>query len=224
MINEWNSVIRTAGDYRNPKITSSIYLHFSTLSEDIQKYAKYAKGNLLDIGAGLSPYKPFFKNVDKYIRMDNFQYPGAKKPDIIGDALDIQLKSNSIDSIFSSQVLEHIKDPKKMVDEIHRILKKDGICILTTHMAQVLHGEPHDYFRFTEYGLKELFKKFKYVEVKPNGGALLTIFQFFIFAIDEKFPVVSKPMIIFINLIIKQLDKIFFDRRFTINYLVYAIK
>src|SRR3989344_8659355 len=148
MANEWSSVIRTAEDYRNPRITSNIYLHFSTLSEDIYKYAKYAKGDLLDIGAGLSPYRSFFKNVNKYIRMDNFQYLGAKKPDIIGDALDIPLKANSIDSVFSSQVLEHVKDPKKMVNEIHRILKKDEVCILTTHMAQVLHGEPHDYFRF----------------------------------------------------------------------------
>jgi len=224
MTNKWTPVIRTAEDYRNPKITSNIYLHFSTLSEDIQKYAKYAKGILLDIGAGLSPYKPFFKNVNKYITMDNFQYPGAKKPDIIGDALKIPLRSNSIDSIFSSQVLEHVKDPKKMINEIYRTLKKNGVCILTTHMAQVLHGEPHDYFRFTEYGLRELFKKFKHVEIKPNGGALLAIVQFFIFAMDEKLPIISKPVTILLNFIIKKLDRLFFDKRFTINYLVYAIK
>ena len=134
------------------------------------------------------------------------------------------MKDKSVDSVFSSQVLEHIKDPQKMVNEIHRILKKDGVCILTTHMAQVLHGEPHDYFRFTEYGLRELFKKFSYVEIKPNGGALLAIIQLFNFAIEEKFPIISKPLITFLNLIVKRLDKIFFDKRFTINYLVYATK
>ena len=222
-MNEWNPVIRTPEFYRNPKITSSIYLHFSTLSEDIQKYAKYAEGTLLDIGSGFSPYKPFFKNVKKYIKMDNFEYLGVK-PDIIGDAMNIPLKNSSVDSIFSSQVLEHVQNPQKMVDEIYRVLKKKGKCILTTHMAQVIHGEPHDYFRFTEYGLKELFKNFSYIEVKPNGGALLAIFQFFIFGIEEKIPIISKPLVIFLNLIIKQLDKIFFDGRFTINYLVYAIK
>jgi len=206
-MNEWNPVIRTPEFYRNPKITSSIYLHFSTLSEDIQKYAKYAEGTLLDVGSGF----------------DNFEYLGVK-PDIIGDAMNIPLKNSSVDSIFSSQVLEHVQNPQKMVDEIYRVLKKKGKCILTTHMAQVIHGEPHDYFRFTEYGLKELFKNFSYIEVKPNGGALLAIFQFFIFGIEEKIPIISKPLVIFLNLIIKQLDKIFFDRRFTINYLVYAIK
>lgn len=220
---KWNPIIRSAEDYRNPKITSNIYLHFSTLSDDIKEYSKYAKGVLLDIGSGFSPYKPFFKNIIKYIKMDKFEYLNAK-PDIIGDALYIPLKDSSIDSVFSSQVMEHVTNPQKMVDEIYRVLKKDGICIITTHMAQVLHGEPHDYFRFTEYGLKELFKKFKYVEVKPNGGALLAIFQLFIFAIDEKFPIISKPIVIFLNIIIKPLDKTFFDKRFTINYLVYAIK
>lgn len=223
MSKKWNPIIRTPEFYRNPTITSNIYLHFSTLSEDIQKYAKYAKGNLLDIGAGLAPYKPFFRNINKYIKMDNFEYPRTK-PDLIGDALNIPLKDNMIDSVFSSQVLEHVTNPQKMIDEIYRILKPKGICILTTHMAQIIHGEPHDYFRFTEYGLRELFKKFKYVEIKPNGGALLAIFQFFIFAVDEKFPIISKPLITFLNLTIKPLDKIFFDKRFTINYLVYAIK
>ncbi len=220
---KWNPVVRTPEFYRNPPINAAIYLHFSTLSEDIQKYAKYAKGTLIDVGAGLAPYKSFFKNVKKYIKMDNFEYPGSK-PDIIGDALNIPMKDKSVDSVFSSQVLEHIKDPQKMVNEIHRILKKDGVCILTTHMAQVLHGEPHDYFRFTEYGLRELFKKFSYVEIKPNGGALLAIIQLFNFAIEEKFPIISKPLITFLNLIVKRLDKIFFEKRFTINYLVYATK
>ena len=120
MNKKWNPVIRTPEFYRKPKITSNIYLHFSTLSEDIQKYAKYAKGTLLDIGAGLAPYQPFFKNIKKYIKMDNFNYPGAK-PDIIGDALNIPLKKGSIDSIFSSQVLEHVTNPKKMVNEIHSL-------------------------------------------------------------------------------------------------------
>lgn len=223
MNKKWNPIRRTPEFYRNPTITSNIYLHFSTLSEDIQKYAKYARGDLLDIGAGFAPYKPFFKNVKKYIKMDNFEYLGIK-PDIIGDALKIPLKNDSVDSVFSSQVLEHVTNPQKMIDEIHRILKKKGVCILTTHMAQVLHGEPHDYFRFTEYGLKELFKKFSYIEIKPNGGALLAITQLFIFAIGEKLPTISKPLIIFLNLIIKSLDRIFFDKRFTINYLAYAIK
>ena len=124
-MNEWNPVIRTPEFYRNPKITSSIYLHFSTLSEDIQKYAKYAEGTLLDVGSGFAPYRPFFKNVKKYIKMDNFEYLGVK-PDIIGDAMNIPLKNSSVDSIFSSQVLEHVQNPQKMVDEIYRVLKKKG--------------------------------------------------------------------------------------------------
>ena len=223
MNEKWNHIKRTPEFYRNPPINAAIYLHFSTLSEDIQKYAKYARGNLLDIGSGWAPYEPFFKNVKKYVKMDKFDYLKLK-PDIIGDALNIPVKNETFESVFSSQVLEHVPDPKKMVDEIHRVLKKNGICILTTHMAQVLHGEPHDYFRFTEYGLKELFKNFKHVEIKPNGGALLAITQFFLFGIEEKLPVISKPLIIFLNFIIKPLDKLFFDKRFTINYLVYAIK
>ena len=45
MNEKWNHIRRTPEFYRNPPINAAIYLHFSTLSEDIQKYAKYARGN-----------------------------------------------------------------------------------------------------------------------------------------------------------------------------------
>ena len=65
-----------------------------------------------------------------------------------------------------SQVLEHIKEPDKAINEIHRVLKKGGSCLLTTHMAAPIHGAPYDYYRFTPSILKELFKKFEKVEIK----------------------------------------------------------
>src|SRR3989344_2035551 len=222
---KWTGRIeRSLKVYIDPRITDDIYLHFSELKNAIKKYSNEIRGVTLDLGAGKSPYKDFFKNVTRYIRMDKFDY--ENKPDIIADAVKIPLKKNSIDSVVCFQVLEHIKNPQKVVDEIYRILKKDGLCLLTTHMATVLHGEPHDYFRFTKYALKDvLFKKFKYVKVEANGGALLSIMQLIVWGVSEKLPkIISYPLVVILNMIGKSFDKIFYNEIFTLNYIVYARK
>ena len=211
---------------RNTPITSNMYLPLSEISEAIKRNSHYAYGILVDIGAGNAPYKPFFKGkVKEYITMDDPNFKG-NKPDIFGNTLNLPFKDNSIDTIFSSQVLEHIPTPHKMINEIYRVLNKKGICILTTHMANPLHGEPHDYFRFTKYGLKQLFNKFDKIEkIEENGGALLSISQFIIWGINEKLPkIISFPIITISNKIIKKLDKLFYDPRFTTNYIIIARK
>ncbi len=208
--------------YTNPKITDDIYLHFSELRNAVKKYANEIKGVTLDIGAGKSPYRNFFKNVTKYIRLDKFDY--NNKPDIIADASKIPLRNNSINSVVCFQLLEHVKEPQKIINEIYRVLKKNGVCLLTTHMAMVLHGEPYDYFRFTKYALKHLFKKFKFVKVDANGGALLSLMQLIVWGISEKSPrILALPLIVILNLIGK-LDKIFYSEVFTLNYIVYTRK
>jgi len=210
--------------YTNPRITDDIYLHFSELNKSIKKYSDEIKGMTLDVGAGKSPYKKFFKNSTEYIRLDKFDH--NSKPDIIADATKIPLKSNSIDSVVCFQLLEHVQDPQRVIDEIYRVLKKNGVCLLTTHMATALHGEPYDYFRFTKYALRDiLFKKFKYVKVEANGGALLSIMQLIVWGISEKLPkVLSLPLVIILNIIGKSLDKVIYNEVFTLNYIVYTRK
>jgi SAM-dependent methyltransferase len=210
--------------YVNPKLSDDIYLHFSELKEAVEKYSDKIKGITLDVGAGKSPYRSFFKNSAKYIRLDKFDY--GTKPDIIGDATKIKLKNNSVDSVVCFQVLEHLQEPQKAVDEMYRVLKKGGVCLLTTHMATVLHGEPHDYFRFTKYALKDvLFRKFSEVKVEPNGGALLAITQLIVWGLNERLPkIIASPLTVAFNFLGKKLDKIFFSDVFTLNYIVYARK
>lgn len=211
---------------RHPPITSDIYLQLSAISEDIEKHAHHAKGILVDIGAGKAPYKPFFeKYIKKYIKMDN--HLNKDHPtDVVCDAQNLPIKSSSVDTVFSSQLLEHVPYPQKVVDEIHRVLKPGGICILTTHMANPLHGMPHDYFRFTKQAFRYvLLKNFDVITIKENGGALLSISQFINWGISDVFPkIIGLPLIVMINFLAKRMDKIFFNSDFTTNYIVVARK
>ncbi|MDP4039336.1 MAG: class I SAM-dependent methyltransferase [Candidatus Pacearchaeota archaeon] len=223
MDKKWTGQIhRPLRVWQNPKLSDDIYLHFSELLKAVKSCAPKIKGVVLDVGAGTTPYKKLFK-FEKYITLDNHSYSGI---DITADITKrIPLNNGSIDSVVCFQVLEHVKNPKKAVSEIHRVLKKNGVCLLTTHMAAPLHGEPNDYYRFSKYALQDLFKEFNYVKIRPNGGAVLSIIQLIVWGISEKLPnFLAKPLIIILNKIGKMADKIFYSDVFTINYSVFATK
>lgn len=139
------------------------------LKKQIKKYAHYIKGVVLDAGSGEGDrYKSFFK-FDKYIKLDINE---NNNPDIVGSVENIPLGDSSFDSIISTQVLEHIQNSPKAVKEFYRVLKPGGYCLITVPQMNELHEEPNDYFRFTKYGLEEVFSNagFKIILVDQRGG------------------------------------------------------
>lgn len=147
---------------------------------------KYATGTLLDIGCGRMPYKKkLLSNIKQYIGLDSpitaKLYHGENKPDIFADANKIPLSNKSIDTILSLQVLEHLSAPQKSLSEIKRLLKKNGLLILSTVQYYPLHDEPYDFYRYTKYGLINLLKEqdLKIIKFKEEGNVFILIGQSF---------------------------------------------
>lgn len=159
-------------------------LEKDSLIDAIKLASKYAKGDLLDAGCGNMPYKLlFFKKVMKYQGLD------LKDADIIGSVLDIPKKDASYDTILSTQVIEHVTDPAKMMIEFYRVLKPNGYVILTAPLFWCLHEEPQDYFRFTKYSLKMLFENagFKIIYIRERGNWAITIGQMISLFLEPSF-------------------------------------
>ena len=74
------------------------------------------------------------------------------------------------------EVLEHTKDPKLAINNIYKILKKNDYCLASVPFNFHIHDEPNDFWRFTSYGLKFLFKDFSEVNIKIRNGWLDSIF------------------------------------------------
>ncbi len=132
---------------------------------------------LLDVGAGASPYYEIFKDtVESYIVVDmETALPKKEVRDIVqkvGIAESLPIESESIDIVLSNQVLEHVLDERKAVQESFRVLKSGGLFIGSVPHISPIHLEPFDFRRFTYYGLKKLLEdyNFKVLEIEGNGG------------------------------------------------------
>lgn len=141
--------------------------------EELVKFAsrKLSHGSiLLDAGAGKCPYKAFFSQAN-YIAID-VSKKNDSKLDLIANLDTLPFQSNSVDAILCTQVLEHVKQPQKVLLEFRRVLKAGGRLFLTVPQGWGLHEKPYDYFRFTSYALDFLLKNagFEIIFIKPRGG------------------------------------------------------
>jgi SAM-dependent methyltransferase len=164
------------------------------LKEQVCHFAKYIKGKCLDIGAGsFSRYEELFQCKD-YIKMDIF--PG-KNVDVIGRAEAIPFEDDIFDSIVCTQVFEHLKNPFGSAVEFFRVLKKGGVVLLTVPQINELHEEPDDYFRYTKYGIEEIFREagFKIIEMEQRGGFFTTIAQLKIRYLIDRFKLYKRPLL-----------------------------
>ena len=101
---------------------------------------------------------------------------------LICDAHDIPFENDSFDGVIMQAVLEHVVDPYQCVEEIHRVLKKEGFVYAETPFMQQVHGGRYDFTRFTHLGLRRLFRKFKEIDsgaVCGPGMALAWSYQYF---------------------------------------------
>lgn len=135
---------------------------------------------LLDISAGCGHYKDFFAHTN-YISIDlavaeTWSYAEL---DLMGDALNLPIKENSVDVIISSSSLEHYSDPFAAFREFTRVLKPAGHLYLDVPFTHVEHQIPHDYFRFSRYGLKHLcqLNQLDIVTLQPDCGFAMTGFR-----------------------------------------------
>jgi len=140
----------------------------------LEKNIPFYKGVLYDLGCGESPYKSFFLDyVEQYVGVDWAGSIHDTDADITADLnKPLPIESEAADTVISISVMEHLCEPQMMLNEAFRILKPNGRIVLQVPWQWWIHEAPHDFFRYTPYGLKYMFEKagFKEVEVTPQSG------------------------------------------------------
>ncbi len=100
---------------------------------------------------------------------------------VLSDATRTPFKDNKFDFIICHQVIEHVEDDNKLLQEIHRILKSNGICYLSTVFKKKLAWWYHrcngkwtlDPTHLREYSNDELLNKLeKYFTIAVEGKTI----------------------------------------------------
>lgn len=150
--NAFTNLVPCIGNYET-------YLVRASILEAVMQAKVQFHGKLLDVGAGSSPYEGLIMasgKVREYIKLDfvDSDYHQGHALDLTWDGKAIPLEDQSIDTVFMTEVLEHVHKPGEMLRELRRVLKPGGILFLTVPFAWPMHELPYDYHRFTPIALK----------------------------------------------------------------------
>lgn len=91
-------------------------------------------------------------------------------PDVVADVCSPVFADGSFDVVVMSEVLEHVRSPHHAVDRLHACLRPGGVLLLTAPFLLPIHERPHDYFRYTHYGLRMLLSEFEEVVIRERNS------------------------------------------------------
>ncbi|WP_373036551.1 class I SAM-dependent methyltransferase [Sulfurimonas sp.] len=201
-------------------ITNAFYLNWRQLSKSMKNALPYLKGNCIDVGAGTAPYQDMIsKKVDRYTVADHTDtrasmFALASSEFVEADVLDLPFEDESADTIIFTQVLEHVSDPNLALDQITRVLKTDGILVISVPFIFQAHAQPHDYWRFSQRGIKKLLQDRNY-EIKLFhyqgylGTALINILNGFIWELSSKNKLIRNFILLPVLLVLFSINNIF---------------
>lgn len=107
-------------------------------------------------------YRPYFPNAFAVTKRPN------KPADLHVDLyyLDLcKIESESYEVILCTGLLEHLPDPQRLIDELHRILKPGGHLIISASAVFSFHECPNDFFHFTPFSFRLMFRNWAKIEM-----------------------------------------------------------
>jgi SAM-dependent methyltransferase len=217
-----------------PRPVFRYLLHFEAEIETaVQDFGRSLTpgARVLDAGAGEGQYKSHF-GAQRYTGLDLGIGDSAwnyLELDVIGELSALPFPDGVFGACLNVVTLEHVKEPARVLREISRALAPGGALLLIAPHEWEEHQQPHDYYRYTRYGLEYLLRQagFEPLEIRPAGGffrllsrRLLNALQFF------PGPSIFLAAIFFVPpaLILPLFDPLDRRRNFTLGYICSAHK
>lgn len=160
----------------SPSLLSSDDPGRSSINDFVRRVAARvpAGARVLDAGAGECIYRPLFEgrryvSADRGVGDAGWDYTHL---DALADLERVPFASGCFDFILCTETLEHVARPAAVLGELRRVLKPGGTLAISVPFLHPVHQAPHDYFRYTPYGLRHLLGEagFGAVEISASGG------------------------------------------------------
>ena len=224
--------------YKLPLPLRRHILHFENEIEDaVAAFARElpAGARVLDAGSGEGQYRHHFVR-QRYCGVDLAVGDAAwdySQVDALADLSALPFRTGTFDAAIHIVTIEHLKEPGCALAEIGRTLATGGTLLIAAPHEWEVHQAPHDYFRYTRYGLAYLLEKggFEVREMRAAGGyfrllarRLLNGLQFFTGGVRWLLFLPAAIVLVPPALLLPLLDALDRDRNFTLGYLCTARK
>jgi SAM-dependent methyltransferase len=193
------------------------YIHRYYIYAFINKQRANFSGSVLDLGCGASPYLECFDSFKcDYTGIDI--HKGEKEGEVNYHQYDgsiIPFEVESFKIIVATEVFEHVGN-LNLFKEVYRVLQKDGTFYLTIPFIHHLHEQPHDYWRYTKFGIENVLKDYGFTitYLEPRGG-IVEVFLSIVYYLISQIPFLG-PARLFIYLFILPITII--SRVFTFDW------
>tara|TARA_B100001989_G_scaffold225700_1_gene180888 strand:+ start:846 stop:1496 length:651 start_codon:yes stop_codon:yes gene_type:complete len=147
-----------------PTITKSEYISLKKFIKNPQNVLNVGSGSFTLLG---SKFWDIFSGEYNLINLDLF--PG-ENVDVVADAENMPFDNGTFDLVVCQAVLEHVQNPKNIVNEINRVLKKQGLFYCTVPFLQGYHADPYDFQRYTQKGIEHLLNNFVILQKGTSSG------------------------------------------------------
>ena len=152
-------------------------LRFEAVIEDeVRRFARSLPPGtqVLDAGAGEGRYARHFAGC-RYVGVDLGVGDAAwdySRLDARAALERLPFPDGAFGAALNIVVLEHTRDPGRVVAEIGRVLAPGAPLLLIAPQEWGVHQAPHDYFRYTRHGLEWLLGQagFEQIQIEPAGG------------------------------------------------------
>ncbi len=137
------------------------------------------KNNILVIG-GFGPILDFIERKSIGNVIETLDIELKHKPDYLFDISHKKLPdliNKKFDKIICIEVLEHVPNYQKALENIYDLLEKGGTIIGSTPWIIPLHDQPFDFHRFTYFEIERVLKLsgFSHITIESRGNFLDSI-------------------------------------------------
>lgn len=166
----------TPRQQRENKIAAD--LHYSLRRQYVdaffaQQVAKVPPKSLVcDLGGHKSAKRGKFDIREYDLRVITINLSVGRRPDIQADAGQVPHPANTYDVVICGELLEHVPNPVQVLHEAYRVLRPEGVLLISVPFMFPMHEQPYDFGRYTNFFWDDNLRAagFRQIEIQAQGS------------------------------------------------------